>query len=285
MFGYVKINKDEMKFKDFYAYKGVYCSLCRELGENYGLIARITLNYDFTFLALLLLAIDKEETRFQDTRCPFNPLVKCKKCDSKKNLNFNFAAAVAMVTLYYKLIDNISDEKFFKRAFSKFLLIFFKKRYKKATKLHPKLDGIFKKMSREQSQVEAEKASIDRCAHPSATALGSVCALAGKNEQETEVLSRLGYCLGRYVYFMDAYDDYEKDKKNGSFNPFIVNNNFQIASNVINQSAGEAVSAFYLLTPNRYGDILQNILEKGLTNNFRVLQEKHKIGGDVLDTI
>lgn len=275
MFGYVKINKDEMKFKDFYVYKGVYCSLCRVLGDNYGLIARMTLNYDFTFMTLMLLAVDDLAPDFDDARCSFNPLVKCKKCRGK-NINIEFSAAAAMIMLYYKLIDNVSDEGFFKKNVSKFFLLTFKKRYNRARASFPKLGRIVEKMSLEQTQTESENPSIDQCANPTATALGSILSLGGKDEAEIEVLFRIGYCLGRYVYFMDAYDDYEKDKKEGSFNPFIVNNNFEIATDVISQSAGEAVSAFYLLTPIRYKDVLQNVLEKGLTNSLRVLQEKHK---------
>lgn len=275
MFGYVKINKDEMKFKDFYVYKGVYCSLCRELGKNYGVLARMTLNYDFTFLTLLHLSIEENEPSFDNTRCPFNPLIKCKKCRGK-NECFAFTSAAAMIMLYYKLLDNIRDEGFFKRIFAKFSCLFFKRRYERAKEQYPKLDKILLNMSTAQERVEMEKSSLDRCAHPSADALGKIVSMASQDDAQIEILYRIGYCLGRYVYFMDAYDDYEKDMKKNAFNPFAVNNNYESAVAVINQSAGEAVSAFYLLTPYRYKDILQNVLEKGLTNNLRVIQEKHK---------
>ena len=57
MFGYIKADKPEMKIKEFEIYKAVYCSLCKELGKSYGLLARLTLSYDFTFLALLNMAL------------------------------------------------------------------------------------------------------------------------------------------------------------------------------------------------------------------------------------
>ena len=55
MFGYVKAYKPELKVRDYEQYKAVYCSLCKTLGREYGLFARLTLSYDFTFAALLRL--------------------------------------------------------------------------------------------------------------------------------------------------------------------------------------------------------------------------------------
>ena len=59
MFGYVKIYKPELKVKHYEAYKGVYCSLCKTLKKEYGAFASLTLNYDFTLLALTRLAFAK----------------------------------------------------------------------------------------------------------------------------------------------------------------------------------------------------------------------------------
>ena len=57
MFGYVVLNKPEIKFKDFDMYRSFYCGLCRELRERYGISGQITLSYDMTFVILLLSAL------------------------------------------------------------------------------------------------------------------------------------------------------------------------------------------------------------------------------------
>ena len=54
MFGYIAINKAEMKFKDFDVYHSYYCGLCKRLKERYGRRGQMTLSYDMTFLILLL---------------------------------------------------------------------------------------------------------------------------------------------------------------------------------------------------------------------------------------
>ena len=57
MFGYIRIAKPELKVKEYEMYKAIYCSLCRELGRSYGFLSRLTLSYDFTFLALLNMSL------------------------------------------------------------------------------------------------------------------------------------------------------------------------------------------------------------------------------------
>lgn len=54
MFGYVRPVRPELKCRDFDLYQATYCGLCRCLRRRYGLLAPMFLNYDFTFLALLL---------------------------------------------------------------------------------------------------------------------------------------------------------------------------------------------------------------------------------------
>ena len=52
MFGYIKPVKAELKVKEWEAYQGIYCGLCKQLAKRYGFFARMTLNYDFVFLAM-----------------------------------------------------------------------------------------------------------------------------------------------------------------------------------------------------------------------------------------
>ena len=75
MFGYVRPFQPELKCRDYDLYRATYCGLCRCLRRRYGLVAPMFLNFDFTFLALLLW---EPEDRFVPCRgrCHGNPLVK-----------------------------------------------------------------------------------------------------------------------------------------------------------------------------------------------------------------
>ena len=101
MFGYIRACKPELRMKEYELYKAVYCSLCKKLGKNYGIFARFTLSYDFTFLAMLQLGMNDANVCMEQKRCAFNPLKKCNYC--KDDTALKMPAAAAMIMLYYKL--------------------------------------------------------------------------------------------------------------------------------------------------------------------------------------
>ena len=69
MFGYIVMNKPEIKMKDFDMYRTFYCGLCRELREKYGISGQITLSYDMTFVIMLLSGLYEPKTYKGTTRC------------------------------------------------------------------------------------------------------------------------------------------------------------------------------------------------------------------------
>ena len=135
MFGYIKVKKEELKIKDFEVYKAVYCSLCKKLGKSYGILSRLTLSYDFAFLSLLNISLKSGCVSFERKRCAFNPLKKCNYCKSSDELDMPSAAA--MIMLYYKILDNIKDEKGLKKLGFLLLKPIFSGAHKKAAKKYP----------------------------------------------------------------------------------------------------------------------------------------------------
>lgn len=113
MTGYIKAFKPELKIKDYELYRGVYCSECRVLGRLYTPIARMLLNYDFTFLSIVRLALQEQCGKFEKGRCCVNPAKKCLKCTDDAELERS--ADVVIIVSYYKLLDDIADGGFFKR--------------------------------------------------------------------------------------------------------------------------------------------------------------------------
>ena len=83
MFGYVLINKEELKFKEYDVYKSYYCGLCQTLNNRSGRFAQLTLNYDMTFLQLLLTGLYEPETKIESFRCKLHPLKKYIKRTNK----------------------------------------------------------------------------------------------------------------------------------------------------------------------------------------------------------
>lgn len=58
MFGYIKPVRSELKVREAEEYRAVYCGLCNELGKSFGLFAKMTLSYDFAFMAMLFMSLD-----------------------------------------------------------------------------------------------------------------------------------------------------------------------------------------------------------------------------------
>ena len=71
MYGYVRPDKGELRVREYELFRAVYCGLCQALRERYGFLSRFAVNYDMTFMALVLLS---ENARAKQLRCPVHPL-------------------------------------------------------------------------------------------------------------------------------------------------------------------------------------------------------------------
>ncbi len=219
MFGYVKCDKPEMKVKEYEAYKGLYCSLCKAMRKHFGLFSSLTLNYDITFLVLMRLSFSTAVPSFTSGRCPFNPTKKCNFCNNSDEA-MKYAAAVSMMMFYHKVKDNISDGSFFRRLLMYLILPYAFLKNRKAEKMYGEIGEIIRESMKRQA--EAEKSgtdSPDKAAHESADALGKILSY-GLNDPKGSIY-RFGYGIGKWVYLCDAADDLRDDLKSGSFNVFV----------------------------------------------------------------
>ncbi len=276
MFGYIKTYKPEMKIREFDAYKAVYCTVCRQLRKEYGIFARFTLNYDYTFLAMLRMASLESCVHVKKGRCPFNPLAKCNNVHCE-DTSISYACGVAMMMVYYKWIDTKQDEGAGKRLGAYLLTPFVKRWHQKAVKKYPKAEEIVATFSRSQQQVESNpNLSFDEYAHPTADVLGKICSYDVCDVVKSRVLYTLGYNIGKWVYLMDALDDFAEDVKKGRFNPYFVRLGkgiskqelISFAKGQLNICMDEACKAFDLLSIRNFHPILHNILFLGMDNQL-----------------
>ena len=260
--------------------------MCKELGKSYGLLAKMTLSYDFTFLAVLKMSLAESMPRFKPCRCSFNPLKKCNKCD-KGNEHIAFVSGCAVIMLYHKLRDNISDSGFFGRIPYYLLFPFAKAAYKKSKKKFPEVDGVLVRAMSAQSEVEkANLSDIDAAAHPTAVMLSELAVMLSDDERQKRVLDRLGYTLGRWIYLIDAADDADKDIKTGNYNVFVNAYGLKSSDDIrnmkdkffetLNFCAVEAAACVPLLDMNGLVPIVENVLTDGLYNVQKLVFDKKK---------
>ncbi|MBQ6847307.1 MAG: hypothetical protein IJO62_00115 [Clostridia bacterium] len=273
MFGYVRISKGELKVKEYEMYKAVYCSLCKTLGKHYGILSRLTLSFDFTFLALLNMSLKDGCDEIERKRCAFNPLKKCNYCKNTDSLAM--PSAVAMLMLYYKILDNITDEKGFKKLGFCLLMPIFNGAYKKASKKYPEAKEYIDEYITTQSKLEKENCNeLDRIADPTAKALSKIFMLCSDDATQKRVLERLGYCMGRYIYLIDAARDFNEDLKQNKYNvlKFSCKTHQEAKEKIKPQlyfCINESAKAFELLEIKKYKNILGNIIYLGLEDTFK----------------
>ena len=290
MFGYVRVFKPTLTLGEYEQYKGIYCTLCKRLGKRYGVLSRFTLSYDMTFLALLQLALEEQDADFCPSRCSFNPTKRClKACNTAA---IDRAADIGTVLAYYKLRDTLADEGYFKRMAAWCALPFAKSAHKKAKKNVPHIDEAVESMMIAQARLEAEGCnSIDRAAEPFALLLQTLAAEVAANDTQRRVLERFGYCLGRWVYLMDAVDDLAEDLEEERYNPYILARNLKEDDEqgvkdtrnyslfTLNACLAECKAAYDLLDIRRFDGILRNILEEGMAH-----AQKRVIAGEEQET-
>ncbi len=273
MFGYIVINKPEMKFKDFDMYCSFYCGLCRELREKYGIAGQISLNYDLTFVILLLSGLYEPPVRKGTTRCIIHPVVKQ---TVRKNVMTEYAADMNLLLTYYKCMDDWNDEQKVLRLGYARLLKGGSRRtgdaYREKTK---KIVSLLEQLS---AWEKAGETDIDKMAGCFGGIMEEIFAYKQDNWEPT--LRKMGFYLGKFIYLLDAYDDVEKDAETGNYNPFskdyIMEGFEERVRKLLMMMMAEACREFEKLPIIKYADILRNILYSGVWCRFQAVTEKRK---------
>lgn len=281
MFGYVLPDKPHMYFKDHNLYRAFYCGSCIQTKNSYGTAARIATNYDMTFLEVLLHSVLEVQPEYKELRCILDPR---KKLTVTKNDLIDKMLALNILMFYHKLTDDVVDGK----KGAKTIRGFFTGAYKKALKALPACDGIISQKYADLRALERAKCdSPDRAADPFAAMLRD-CVREIVGEKYSDNLGTLCYNLGRYIYFMDALDDVDKDTKKKNYNPFLIKfcdysgrtdffkrHRDELAF-YVNTSINTIINAYIALDLQNGRDLLYNIICRGLRTRLNQLLESEK---------
>ena len=273
MFGYISINKAEMKFKDYDVYHSYYCGLCKVLKECYGRRGQVTLSFDMTFLVILLTGLYEPDTKTEMVRCIAHPM---QKHAAKTNEFTEYAAAINMLLSYYKCEDDWADEHR-KKAFVAAKLLHSK--IKKIEKLYPVKCKVISENLAQISKYEAEnEQNLDLMSGLFGNIMAEI--FAYRHDEWESSLRKIGFFLGRFIYLMDAYDDVEDDVKKGNYNPFakdyIIKGFDDRIKNMLLLMMAETCREFEKLPIIKYADILRNILYSGVWCRFESISRKRR---------
>ena len=270
MFGHVQANLADLNEEEKQRYRAAYCGLCHTLGKRHGFLARLTLTYDLTFLSLLLSSLYEPEEACGSCRCVAHP---CKKHCYAINACTEYAADMTVALTYYKCLDDWEDD----RSLCAWLVAkYLKKKYQKVRKLWPEQCETIESELKAIDQAEKDPATS---ADEGANGFGRLMAalFLYRKDMWKEPLQRLGYGLGRFIYFADAAIDYKRDVKTGSYNPLLKletkPENLQPSLKLL---LGDASQAFEYLPLVQDAHLLKNILYSGIWMRYDYAMRKKR---------
>jgi hypothetical protein len=277
MFGYINVNAKELSKEDKENYESYYCGLCKELNRNCGARGQLLLNYDITFLVVLLTGLYEPEEDKKKFVCGLHPLQKRTR---SANAITEYAADMNVMLAYFNLVDDWRDEhKISKKALASFL----RQDYERLSEKYPRQsEAIEDYIAKLTEYEEANETNIDLVAGLTGEVLGEL--FAWRQDEWYDELKTLGFYLGKFIYLMDAYEDLGKDEKRGAYNPLRNlkkehSDDFEVIVKLMMTSMmSECAKSFERLPIVTHADLLRNIIYSGVWSKYEYLQLKRKKG-------
>jgi hypothetical protein len=275
MFGYINVNAKELSKENKEIYQSYYCGLCKALSKSCGTKGQILLNYDVTFLVVLLTGLYEPEETGSTFVCALHPL---KKRTCSVNEITEYAADMNVMLAYFNLIDDWKDEhQVSKKAMASML----QKDYERLAEKYPRQSGAIEHYIQKLSEYEeAGEGNIDLVAGLTGEVLGEL--FAWRQDEWYDELKTLGFYLGKFIYLMDSYEDLEKDTKRDAYNPLRElkkehADDFEcIVKLMMTSMMSECAKSFERLPIIMHADILRNIIYSGVWSKYEYIQMRKK---------
>jgi hypothetical protein len=147
--------------------------------------------------------------------------------------------------------------------------------YRRAKRFRPELAAKTETSIAKLSELEKDNTpSVDRTADAFAAILADAAGEARTDEKTGRILRTMFYHIGRWIYIVDACDDYESDRVTHSYNPIACRYGLgdetlpeavkEEIKTTLTHSLAAAASAFELLNLGRWEGLEANILYQGL---------------------
>jgi hypothetical protein len=262
-------------------YRAHFCGLGTSLHRHYGAWARLLVNRDSAFVALLGSAVAKSPPRLGQATC-------CNRFAMPRDLVtdghvLQYTAAVTVCGLSAKLDDDAQDERGWRRWAANLglrtldapigdALGFLHAMNFPVAEVRGWMDG--------QRHIENGVAGIHECAGATRAAYGEIIGhLADLADAPAArpALGQLGEELGFLIYAHDAWEDWAEDRRRGQFNPLhgfpqaAARRDFLLP--LLAESLTRLREAFDNLPLHRYRDLLGAVLIDGAGHRVAQVRE------------
>ena len=263
MFGYIVPDQTALTPEAQARYRTAYCGLCRRIDALHGLRGRFSLSYDLTFLDLLLCSLYEGETQAAagHSRCPVHPL---RGVDWRSDSPTDYCADLSVALHYYSADDKWRDD-----------------RNLLALGYEALLTGCWQDAeARWPRQCHAIRSSLERLAEYETVGSQDLDAVSGcfgqlmaelfdyQQDHWSPELRSIGFHLGKFIYLLDAFDDLERDKRRGAYNPLCALSTQpgweQEMREIFELLLARCAQSFERLPCVEDADLLRNILYSGV---------------------
>lgn len=279
MFGYVRPLKTELLVRELTRYRSVYCGICKEIGRAYGQFPRLTVGYDLTMLALLLLSLSSEQPPVEEAACIVNPIQK--RPMVKGGPIIRRCAALTVLLAYHKAKDNVTDDATLSSRVIRSLL---RPGYRQARKEFPESDQLIRRHLQRLSDLEQgrpDPAAADIFGELLADLMREALPSSIGEPAVREALTLFAQQTGIWIYLCDAIDDHGRDCNNGNWNPFsdrTPEDAKNLAGRLLEAAETEMDRTAALLPYERDAGILANIVTLGLPAVRQTVLAGRKLG-------
>lgn len=226
----------------------MYCGVCKGIAQSCGQGARMGLTYDVAFLSVILHNIAGIDVKIEKQHC----LTHCIRSKMMANVDDMTKKLGALNTalVYYKYTDDILDGD---KGRGKRL--WFVSGHKKTVRNYPEIERIVRENLAAQQETEKSKTdSLDRAADASANMMAELSDYL-LEDKKTPYTHDLFYAVGKWIYLIDALDDYDKDKKKGAYNPFVLSYSCEDKADLMKRRQKDVEFVFHSL----FFDIRENL--------------------------
>lgn len=284
LFGYIEPDKSQLRLWEYEQYRAVYCGLCRSMGRHTGALSRLTLNYDYVFLAMIRCALLGLTPQIRPSRCVLHPTRK--RAIALDDEALEYCSELGVILAHNKVLDDIADSRGAKKLFAMMLAIptsHIAKKCKKTYECADKVAALLKELSELE---KSEDVTSDMAAEVFGQILGEVFSFGLSDNASSRIAYEIGRHTGRYIYLADALDDYESDAKSGEFNPFVseygksglADVRERIKNSVLLElrELEAAIALVDFSTCVGYGNVVNNIIYLGMPKKIDLIFDKMK---------
>lgn len=264
----------ELTIRDYNIYLQYLRGVRRQLYEEYGLYACHLLRTNGVLFAILSDSLAGRAATCQRKRVPGTLVWRRLMCQTQ---GIRQAAQVEVLLGWHSLQDRRYDElrplKRLRRAMDRLLL---RRAYERTVQENPALERLFGQ-EREQAvvQMNLSAKNYSLAAEPMSNIYGALYStLATDDPSQRKSMRYIGSSIGRIFYLLDKAERFEKDKRSGRYNVFVVNDlKGQVAA--VENARRQALAAANDLM--RVYSMLDIKLNRSLLDNIMLLGLHHAV--------